>query len=76
MIRYVWTTTKNDERRLSTFERKILRPTYGPICDGENWRKRCSRELEELYNESYIFKVMKSDRMRWAGHVVRMERIT
>jgi hypothetical protein len=28
-----WTTTKNDERRPSVFERKILHRIYGPICE-------------------------------------------
>jgi hypothetical protein len=30
-----WTTTKNDERRPSIFERKIFRRMYGPICERE-----------------------------------------
>ena len=68
-----WTTTKNDERRLSVFERKIFRRMYGPICEGGQWRKRYDRELEELYSEPNTVKVIKSSRLRWAGHVVRMD---
>jgi hypothetical protein len=29
-----WTAKKNDERRLSIFESKILCSVYGPICEG------------------------------------------
>ena len=73
MIRYDWTKTKNYERRLSIFERKILRRIYGLICEGEQWRRRYNRESEVLYNEPNTFKVVKSSRLRWAGHVVRMD---
>jgi len=65
-----WTTTKNDERRLSVFERKVLHRIYGPIGERRQWKKRCNRELEEFYNEPNIVKVIKSSRLRWAGHVV------
>ena len=44
-----------------------------PKCQGWQWRKRYNRELEELYNEPNIAKVIKSSRLRWAGHVVRMD---
>jgi len=65
-----WTTTKNDERRLSIFERKVLHRIYGPKGERGQWQKRCNRELEVLYNESNIVNVIKSSRLRWAGHVV------
>jgi hypothetical protein len=35
---------------LNIFERKILRRIYGPLREGEQWRKIYKRELEELYN--------------------------
>jgi len=43
-----WTTTKNNERRLSIFKRNRI---YGPIHKGGQCQKRYSRELGELYNE-------------------------
>jgi hypothetical protein len=39
--------------------------------EGGQWRKRYNKELEELYNEPNT--VIKSNRVRWAGHVVRMD---
>ena len=64
---------KNDERKLSIFERKILRRMYGPICERRQWRKRYNRELEHPYNEPNTARVIKSARLRLAGHVVPMD---
>ena len=46
---------------------------YGPMCEGGQWWKRYNRELEELYNEPNIVHIIKSNRLRWVGHVVRMD---
>ena len=40
----------------------------------EEWRKLHSEELNDLYSSLNIFRVIKSRRMRWAGHVARIER--
>jgi hypothetical protein len=40
---------------------------YGPTCEGEQWRKRYKRELEELCNEPNVVKVINSGRLRWGG---------
>jgi hypothetical protein len=39
-----------------------------------SWRKLHNDELHSLYSSTNIVRVIKSKRMRWAGHVVRMER--
>jgi hypothetical protein len=52
-----WTVTKNDERRPSVFERKILRKIYGAICEKGQWYKRHNRELEDLYHVPNIVNV-------------------
>ena len=49
--------------------KKILRRIYGLICEGGQWRNRYNRELEQLYNEPNIVNVIKSSRLRWAGHL-------
>jgi hypothetical protein len=36
------------------------------------WRKLCNEDLNDLYCSPNIVRVVKSRRMRWAGHVARM----
>jgi hypothetical protein len=63
-----------EERRLRVFENRVLRRVFGPKRDevtGE-WRKLHNVELSDLYSLPNILRVVKSRRMRWAGHVARM----
>jgi hypothetical protein len=56
------------------FENRVLRRLFGPKRDevtGE-WRKLHNGELHDLYSSLSIIRIMKSRRMRWAGHVARM----
>jgi len=51
-----------------------LRKVFGPKRNevtGE-WRKLHNEELNDLYSLPNILRVVKSRRMRWAGHVARM----
>jgi hypothetical protein len=36
------------------------------------WRKLHNEELRDLYSSPGIIRIIKSRRMRWAGHVARM----
>jgi hypothetical protein len=58
---------------LRIFERKILRKIYGPIQEGDTWRIRNNEEFNRSKNGDDIVKFIKAQRMRWLGHVKRME---
>jgi hypothetical protein len=50
--------------------RRIFEPNRDEVT-GE-WRRLHNEELYALYSSPYIFRVIKSRRMGWAGHVARM----
>jgi hypothetical protein len=62
------------ERRLRVFENRVLRRIFGPKRDEVtgDWSKLHNEELSDLYSLPNIFRVIKSRRLRWAGHVARM----
>ena len=61
-------------RKLRVFKNRILRRIFGPKRDenGE-WRRLHNEALHSLYRSPNIDRVIKSRRLRWAGHVARME---
>jgi len=69
-----WSLTLREERRLRVFENRVFRRVFGPKRNevtGE-WRKLHNEELSDTYSLPNIEGVVKSRRMRWAGHVARM----
>jgi hypothetical protein len=55
------------------FENRVLRRIFGPKREGHgSWRKLHNDEFHSLYSSPNIVKVVKSRRMRWAGHVACM----
>jgi hypothetical protein len=55
---------------MRVFENRVLR-IFGPKWDEvtEDWRKLHNEELNNLYSSPSIIRMIKSRRMRWAGHV-------
>jgi hypothetical protein len=43
------------------------------MCVREDWRKLHNEEIHNLYSSPNIIRMIKSRRMRWAGHVERMK---
>jgi hypothetical protein len=53
------------------FENKVLRSICRPKRDEVTggWRKLHNEELHDLYSSPSIIRIIKSRRLRWAGHV-------
>jgi hypothetical protein len=69
-----WSFILKEEGRLRIFENMILRRIFGTKRDevtGE-WRRLHKKELYALYSSGNIIWVIKSRRLRWAGHVARV----
>jgi hypothetical protein len=66
-----WTLTLREEHRLRVSENRVLR-IFGPKREEDgSWRKFHNDELHSLYSLN-IVRVIKSRRVRWAGHVAHM----
>jgi len=52
----------------------VLRRIFGPWRDEVTWewRRLHNEELNDLYCSPNIVRMLKSKRIRWAGHVARM----
>jgi hypothetical protein len=71
-----WSLILSEVRKLRVYEIRVLGRIFGPKRDevtGE-WRKPHNEEHNGLYSSHNLVRVIKSRRMRWAGHVARMVR--
>ncbi|GFV23302.1 uncharacterized protein TNCV_4780161 [Trichonephila clavipes] len=66
-----WALNLETIRALETFERKALRTIFGPVKDQGCWRTRYNFELYRLYKEPQVTQVIRSNRLRWLGHIWR-----
>jgi hypothetical protein len=63
----------SEELRLRVFENRVLRKIFGPKREEDgSWRKLHNDELHDLYSSPNIVRMVKSRRMRGAGHVAHM----
>jgi hypothetical protein len=72
--RETWSLTLREEHRLGVFENRVLRRIFEPKRNevtGE-WRKLHNEELHDLYSSPSKIRMIKSRRMRLAGHVTRI----
>jgi hypothetical protein len=68
-----WSLALGEEHRLRVFENRVLKKIFGPKREEDgSWRKLHYDELHSLYSSPNIVRVIKSRRMRVAGHVARM----
>jgi hypothetical protein len=64
--------SKREKNRLLVFERKVLRTIYGPhIVDGL-YKRRYNLELDSPYD---VIVVVKNNRLRYAGHMLRVAEV-
>jgi hypothetical protein len=69
-----WCVTLRDEHRLRVFENRVLRRMFRFNRDGvtAEWRRLHDEKLYSLCCTLNISRVIKSRKMKWAGHVGRM----
>jgi hypothetical protein len=67
-----WTLTLREEHRLSVSDNRALGRMFGPERDEvtRGWRKLYNVGLHSLHSSLNIITIIKSRRMRLAGHVV------
>ena len=69
-----WSLTLREQRRLRIFQNRVLKRILGPERDEETWewRRLHKKELYSLCSSPNIIRLMKSKRLRRAGHVACM----
>jgi hypothetical protein len=69
-----WSFTSREEHRLRVFKNRVLRKIFGHKREEDGlWRKLYNDEFRSLCSSLNIVRVIKSRRMRWAGHVAHIE---
>jgi hypothetical protein len=66
-----WSLTLREERRLRSFENRMLRKIFGAKMHDvtREWTKLRNEELNDLCSSPNIVRVIKSSRMRWVRYV-------
>jgi hypothetical protein len=74
VVLYGCALTLREKHRLRVFENRVLRRIFGSKRDEVTggWRKLRDEQLHNLYSSPNITRIIKSRRMRWAGHIARI----
>jgi hypothetical protein len=67
----MWVLTKREENQLLVFERKVLRTICNPKIENGVYRRRYNHELEREFDSPNVLNVTKTNRLRYAGHMIR-----
>jgi hypothetical protein len=65
--------SKSDSNRLKIFERKIIIKIHGTVNEEGKWRIQSNNEIKRIFEDENIVKFIKSGRIRWLGHVERID---
>jgi hypothetical protein len=70
----IWSLKLKEENLLRVFKNRVLRKIIGSKWDEVARQRRMLHkdELYDLYSSAKINRVIKSERMRWEGHVASM----
>jgi hypothetical protein len=68
-----WVLKENIIQKLMVFERRVLRKIFGPTKELNGlWRIKTNEEMDGLIQRKNIIGFIKSQRLKWLGHVERM----
>ena len=69
-----WSLILREELSLRVFKNRIISRILGPK-KGANveWRRLHNEELHSIYRSPNVVRMIKSRRLRWAGHVAKIE---
>jgi hypothetical protein len=67
-----WILSVRDINNFFVFERQILRKIFGPTGSKEGWRIRSNNELQKLRKGNDIVEYIKTQRIKWWGHLNRI----
>jgi hypothetical protein len=68
-----WTLTAKDENNQRIFERQILRKIYCPVNIDNILRIQNNMEVDKLIAVADIVRFIRAQRIKWLGHIQRMD---